>query len=124
MVIPRRVRVGQVVRKSVGDTSAADLLMQIAEELKMSKAEGPKQAFTHEASLKMNQPLNLVPMFQCDARGVPKAGNAQPLTQKAINHWQASAKDVVPDYRETFGFLFGRRLPNGASVVSSFDQAE
>ncbi len=59
--------------------------MNIAEELEMSKAEGPKQASTHEARLKMDHPLNLVPMFQCDARGVPKGGNAQPLTQKARN---------------------------------------
>ncbi len=49
---------------------------------------------------------------------------AQPLTQKAINHWQACAKGVTPDYREIFDFRFGRRLQNGASVMSRFDQAE
>ncbi len=54
VVMPRRARVGQVVRKRVDDIFADELLVKITDEIEMSKKEGPKRALMYEARLKMS----------------------------------------------------------------------
>ncbi len=68
----------------------------------------PLRRCVHEAQLKMYEPFKLVPQFQCDARGVPKAGSFTPLGKKYVQRWQEAATGSAIDYRELFDFLFGR----------------
>ncbi len=65
VVIPRRLKVGEVVKTQVGDTTVNDLMVRMIEELKVSKIDAFKTVCTHEAPLTMKEPLTLVPQFQC-----------------------------------------------------------